>query len=95
MPDEDSARQEQSRQEQGNGPEPDSAVEMLSNEEDEVSDEFIERVRAKIHRRAVTAQFSSFSWRMTGVIFLELVRFLGFVPRTLSGGGDRWKSERS
>ncbi len=72
----------------------DSAAEILANEVYEVTDEFLERVRAKIHRRTAAAQVSSFSWRVPGLVLLELVRFLGFMPQTLRGGGDRWKSGR-
>lgn len=82
------------RPEDGADAEPDSTVEILANEVHEVSDEFLERVRAKIHRRTATAQLSLFSWRVPGVVLLELVRFLGFMPQTFRGGGDRWKSGR-
>lgn len=72
--------------------EQDSTADILANEVHEVSDEFLEHVRAKIHRRTTAAQFSSFSWRVPGMVLLELIRFLGFMPQTLRGGGDRWRS---
>jgi|GEM_PF-728872 len=75
-------------------PELHSARDLLVDQEYEVSDEFLERVRAKIERRTTVAQFSSFSWRVTGMVFVELFRFIGFVPQAIRGG-DRWKSRKS
>jgi len=74
--------------------EKDSTAGILANEISEVSDEFLDHVRAKIHRRTAAAQISSFSWRVPGMVLLELIRVLGFMPQTLRGGGDRWRSGR-
>lgn len=69
-------------------PDPGAPVDLLRSQEEEPDPEFIAGVRRKIHRRAVTAQFATYSWQMPKTVLTEVASVFGHIIRTLASNKD-------
>jgi hypothetical protein len=75
-----------------NGPgDPEAPVNELRDMEQEVSPEFINKVRRKIHRRTTTNQFVSLSWHLPKVVLVEMA---GVFKHILDALGGKKESQR-
>jgi hypothetical protein len=54
----------------------DEPIPELRRLEGDVSPLFLRKLRSRIYRRSTAAQFASFSWRLPGVVLLELSSML-------------------
>jgi len=66
-------------------PDVDAPVNELREIEQEVSPEFINKVRRKIHRRTTTNQLVSLSWHLPKVVLLEMAGVLRHFLDTVGG----------
>lgn len=64
-------------------------VEMLRELQDEVSPEFLERVRNSIERRRSVAQVAAFSWHLPAAALWELVRMATGAARIHGKKGEQ------
>jgi hypothetical protein len=64
-------------------------VELLREIQDDVSPEFLRRVRDSIERRRSTAQVVSFSWNLPAAAFWELLRFFGDLAHIHGRKGEK------
>lgn len=73
----------------GNGT-PEQPIAGLSELEQETSEDFVLRVRRKIHRRKSASQFAAFSWNLPRVILVEMASIFGHLFTShRSGKGQR------
>ena len=69
-------------------PDPGVPIDLLHSHQEEPDPDFIAGVRRKIHRRAVTAQFATYSWQMPKLVLTEVASVFGHVIRTLASNKD-------
>ncbi len=57
-------------------------VAALNDFEEEVSPEFVPRLRRSLHRRIFTGQMTQFSFNVPGMLLLEFLQLIfGFLPQ--------------
>lgn len=64
-------------------------IEELREQEVEVTDEFLQRVRGKIHRRTTASQFATFSWFLPRSVLMEMAALVGFMTKTFAGRNEK------
>lgn len=67
---------------------PGTPIDLLRSQEEEPDPDFIAGIRRKIHRRAVTAQFATYSWQMPKLVLTEVASVFGYVIRSLASNKD-------
>lgn len=67
----------------------DQPIRLLYDQDCETRDDFVERVRRKIHRRSASAQVASFSWFVPRVFLKEMIELIGYLVTALAGGKGR------
>lgn len=60
----------------------------LRDLEHDSTQDFVGRVRRKIHRRRATAQAATFSWHMPGLVLIEMADLLKHFVATTSNRKD-------
>ena len=70
-------------------------VNVLKDFEEEVSAEFVPRLRRRLHRRIFTGQVTQFSFSVPGMLLLEFLQLIfGFLPARAKSGSDSQKENR-
>lgn len=68
-------------------PEEVAPVAVLNDFEEDVSPEFVPRLRRRLHRRIFTGQVTQFTFNVPGMLVLEFLRMIfGFLPARGSRG---------
>ncbi len=70
-------------------------VTVLNDFEEDVSLEFVPRLRRRLHRRIFTGQVAHFSFSVPGMLLLEFLQLIfGFLPsRAKSGSGSQKENQ--
>ncbi len=59
-----------------NGLEPEDLADLLTRQEEPAADDFIPKLRRRIHRRSLTAQLTTFTWELPQPVLLELLHLV-------------------
>ena len=79
----------------GNPEEETAPVTVLNDFEEDVSPEFVPRLRRRLHRRIFTEQVTQFSFSVPGVLLLEFLQLIfGFLPSRAKSGSGSQKENR-
>jgi len=70
-------------------------VTFLHDFEEDVSAEFVPRLRRRLHRRIFTGQVTQFSFSAPGMVLLEFLQMIfGFLPSRAKSGSGSQKENR-
>ena len=70
---------------------PGQPIKVLADAGFTPASDFIGRIRRKIQRRTTVSQLASYSWKMPGMILLELLSMFGHILKTT---GNNKESKR-
>lgn len=72
------------------GPEPAELTELLARQEEPGADDFLPKLRRRIHRRSASAQLATFSWELPKSALLQFAHLLKELAFAIgSGKGNR------
>ena len=79
----------------GNPEEEAAPVSVLNDFEEDVSPEFVPRLRRRLHRRIFTGQLTQFSFSVPGMLLMEFLQLIfGFLPARAKSGSGSQKENR-
>jgi hypothetical protein len=61
---------------------------VLRDQEREPSPDFMAKLRNRIYRRKTTSDAAYFSWRLPGLVLLEMVNLLAYLFKTIGTKKD-------
>lgn len=72
-------------------------VAALNDFEEDVSSDFVPRLRRRLHRRVFSGQVASFSYNVPAMLLLEFLQLIFgfFTPQTPSSSGSRFANPRA
>jgi hypothetical protein len=63
----------------------DFPVQVLVEQEQETAPDFVEKVKRRIHRRTMAAQYASLSWYLPKVVMVEMIGVVRHLVTGISG----------